>query len=338
MNKKRFAIIAIAFLILAMAIPIQAATKKATMKKGKTLVVNAKIGDTVKLKAKSGLTWKSSKKSVATVKKSGKYGIVTTKKAGTVKITAKKGKTKYTCKLIISGKGTADPVFVDPGQNPVITPTPKPTPTPTPAQSGSPEISYTISDTYVDHYINAINIHQYSAICIIHNNSQYGLYVKKCRFDIEDANGHLVATDYATACPSVVGKYGYLYVSYGELTKCDENAQLYLKCYPTVEILKNPVQRCAVSDVSGKVNTLLNTLNVVGRVNNNSSEVCSVVPVHFIFINASELPIYGECIYVNNIAPGSFVSFSNAILLNRMIQNGTYNGYYVLAQMAQYYQ
>lgn len=78
-----------------------AATQKATLKKGKVATVYVTNGNKVKLSAASGLKWTSSKKQIASVKKSGKYGMVTTKSRGTTIIKAVKGKTKYTCKLVV---------------------------------------------------------------------------------------------------------------------------------------------------------------------------------------------------------------------------------------------
>ena len=74
---------------------VQAATKinkkSATMYVGQTTTL--KISGT-KTKAK----WSSSNKSIATVNSKGK---VTAKKKGNVKITAKVGKKKYTCKVTV---------------------------------------------------------------------------------------------------------------------------------------------------------------------------------------------------------------------------------------------
>ena len=64
------------------------------------------VGKTKKLKVKNKpagvkVTWKSSKKKVATVSKKGK---VKAKKAGKTTITAKVGKKKYKCRVIVRNK------------------------------------------------------------------------------------------------------------------------------------------------------------------------------------------------------------------------------------------
>ena len=84
------------FCFVCMAEPAEAATMKLNTSE-KTIV----IGSTYKLKVqntKKSVTWKSSNPKVATVSKT---GLVTAKKAGKVKITAKVGKKKLTCKVTV---------------------------------------------------------------------------------------------------------------------------------------------------------------------------------------------------------------------------------------------
>ena len=86
---------------------------RVTLTKGKSITL--KVTGTKK-KPK----WSSSKKSVAVVSRSGR---VTAKKAGTAKITAKIGKKKYTCKVIV--KNPAKPA-VKPKPSTPVKPTEKP--------------------------------------------------------------------------------------------------------------------------------------------------------------------------------------------------------------------
>ncbi len=81
------------------------ASKKAKISKSK---LTLKVGQTKKLsvknltrKQKKKVKWSSNKKKVASVNKKGK---VTAKKKGTAKITARVGKKKYTCKVVVKAK------------------------------------------------------------------------------------------------------------------------------------------------------------------------------------------------------------------------------------------
>lgn len=75
---------------------------KKTVKKKKTIkTVTVTAGKTVKLNLKKGkgkTKWTTSNKKIATVNKK---GVVKGIKAGTAKITAKVGKKKYTCKIVV---------------------------------------------------------------------------------------------------------------------------------------------------------------------------------------------------------------------------------------------
>lgn len=93
--KKLLSVLAVLLLIVCMAVPVSAAGK--INKKKATL----KIGQTLQLKVtgtKGKVKWTSSKKSVATVSSKGR---VKAKKKGSVTITAKIGKKKYTCKVTV---------------------------------------------------------------------------------------------------------------------------------------------------------------------------------------------------------------------------------------------
>lgn len=87
--------------------PSRTAGAKTKVKLNKTSVT-LQVGKTVQLKLKGTakkVTWTSSNKKIATVTKKGK---VTAKKAGKATITAKAGKKKYKCKIIVKAKKKTD--------------------------------------------------------------------------------------------------------------------------------------------------------------------------------------------------------------------------------------
>ena len=101
--RKYFSVVLCFFLMLGLAIPMEAdaAKKKPTLNKKKlTLYVGKKA--TLKVKnTKKKVKWSSSKKSVASVSKKGK---VTAKKKGKATITAKVAKKKLKCKVTVKEK------------------------------------------------------------------------------------------------------------------------------------------------------------------------------------------------------------------------------------------
>ena len=102
--KKASALVLTGVLALSLTAPICTTTAQAAkIKLNKTTVYLLK-GKSFKLKitgTKKKVTWKSSKKKVATVSKKGK---VKAKNAGKATITAKVGKKKYKCKVIVETK------------------------------------------------------------------------------------------------------------------------------------------------------------------------------------------------------------------------------------------
>ena len=88
------------FMLMLSTWPAQAASQNV---KVLTLRVGNSYKLTVKKKGKKKVKWKSSKKSVASVSKK---GVVKAKKAGNAKITAKVGKKKYVCKVVVLPKVT----------------------------------------------------------------------------------------------------------------------------------------------------------------------------------------------------------------------------------------
>lgn len=131
-------------LVLILVYTPASAAKKVKLNKVK---VTLRVGKTVTLKLKNNkkkVKWSSSNKKIATVTQKGK---VKAKKAGKATITAKVGKKKYKCKVIVQGKlkdrtstkvtpapiSTSTPPINDkPISTPTSAPTPMPTSTPTP--------------------------------------------------------------------------------------------------------------------------------------------------------------------------------------------------------------
>ena len=102
MKKKLIALIVVSLFCFALFTPITTISAKSKVKLNKTYVTMTKKSS-YKLKLsgkKKKVKWSSSKKSVATVSKKGV--VKAKKKSGTTYITAKVGKKKYKCKVVVT--------------------------------------------------------------------------------------------------------------------------------------------------------------------------------------------------------------------------------------------
>ena len=96
--KKLMAMLMVMLLVVTMAAPATVSAAPVRLNKSSVTVL---VGKTYQLKVKGTkkkAKWSSSNKKVATVNSK---GVITGRKAGTVKVTAKIGKKKYTCKVKI---------------------------------------------------------------------------------------------------------------------------------------------------------------------------------------------------------------------------------------------
>ena len=128
----------------------------------------------------------------------------------------------------------------------------------------------------------------YDAIVPIINTSDHNLYLKDCKFDIEDANGHLLGTDNnVSTCPSVIepGETGYFYNPFSGVDVVNEFTPdlKYLKISPIVKKATGKRVRYDVTDTSMSVDTW-GGRSVIGRVTNNTDKddnMCYINAIYF---------------------------------------------------------
>ena len=307
-------------------------------------------GETIQLKVKGTtqkVKWATTNSRVASVTQN---GLVTALSSGCARVYATITGAIYPCEVVVLNTVTPTPdpdptPTPDPDPTPTPDPDPKPTPdpdptpapepTPTPAPEKSKEVKYTITNTYLAHHVNSIGIHEFTAIATVRNDSDYGLWLKNCVFDVEDLSGHLVGNKrYSESCPDVIapGATGYYFVSYGEIGEGNDNSQYRLKCYPEAELIKKAPQQCKSSDVSCKVNSSLGSINVIGRITNLSTETCDSVHVNILFFDSNESPLYIHRTYLSNLVPNVPMSFSSTIFEPWIVDSGKIKSYGVIAQ------
>lgn len=149
---------------------------------------------------------------------------------------------------------------------------------------------YEVTYTKFVHNTNSIGNEEYTGIVEIKNTGSSYLYLKDCKFDFEDDDGHLLETDkLVLSAPKVIapGEVGYFHKN-GLL---DSNTSLEngINLVPnyTVEICKKGKEgiiEYEVTDLDIKDGDYGMGVNVTGRVINNTSEDTSSIDVLLIAI------------------------------------------------------
>lgn len=162
--------------------------------------------------------------------------------------------------------------------------------------------------------------YKYSAIVEIRNSGKNNLYLKDVKFDIEDADGHLVQTnDYmVSAFPDVIkpNETGYLYTPYEiTLDGVTEIEGLTLVPQFTAVITYATPYEYAVSDVSiidGKYG-----IKATGRVANNTTEDNSYLNVYILYYDVNGKILGIDDTVVTGLDAGKTVSFEADSFIQR---------------------
>ena len=154
---------------------------------------------------------------------------------------------------------------------------------------------------------------KYDAIVPIINTSDHNLYLKDCKFDIEDANGHLLGTDNTVYnCPSVIepGETGYFYNPFSGVDVVSEFTPdlKYLRISPIVKKATGKRVRYDVSDTSLGVDTW-GGRSVIGRVTNNTDKDDSLCYVNAVYFDENGAVIGVVGTNVSDLYVGVPVSF-----------------------------
>lgn len=151
------------------------------------------------------------------------------------------------------------------------------------------------------------------ALVEIENTGADNLYLKDATFDFEDSQGGLWATcsGITSADPDIIapGEKGYFYCNMGSVSgNIDENADYKFKPSLKVEKAKNNIIRFDVTNLSisaGKYNTV----DIIGRVTNNTNDDESLLWVACILYRADGTPI-GACgTTLTGLDAGQTISF-----------------------------
>lgn len=152
------------------------------------------------------------------------------------------------------------------------------------------KVEYEVTRTTFVHNTNSIGREEFTGVVEIKNTGSTYLYLKDCKFDFEDDDGHLLETQkLVLSSPDVVapGEFGYFHCN-GYI---DENTSLEngINLVPnfTIEVCKKgqeAVIEYEVTDLDIKDGDYGMGVNVTGRVINNTSEDTNSLDVLIIAI------------------------------------------------------
>lgn len=207
--------------------------------------------------------------------------------------------------------------------------------TPEPAPESTPEPkAYEVTYTSAKAYTNSIGTTWVQVIAEIENTGTADLYLSAGSYDLEDANGKLIASSSMTSTyPQVIspGEKAYMY----EETTLDNAVDGELTVLPRPDVKKAKVEniRFNVTDVEISDQTY-GGLKAIGRIENTSSETADgMTYVVFILKDANGTPI-GQVftIIMEDLAPGDKIGFeATALSLPDNVTADTVASYDVLA-------
>ncbi|MBO5023605.1 MAG: hypothetical protein J6D11_04790 [Clostridia bacterium] len=165
--------------------------------------------------------------------------------------------------------------------------------------------------------VNSIGTVWIEGIVVVENTGTTNLYLKSGKFDIEDSEGHLVATeDYISVYPTVIapGEKAIYYGSFS-LDNGDVNAEYKIVPNISADKAKVPIERLAVSDFSISEDKY-GYIKAIGRVENTTEEEQSLYTVATIMYDANENVIGVMYTYPDKLAPGAKTSFEMSNMVN----------------------
>lgn len=189
-------------------------------------------------------------------------------------------------------------------------PTPSPSQPPTQADGVSYEITYQNTRVFSEYGSTKAKV-----LIEISNNGTENLYLKSGSYDIEDADGNLIATEsLASIYPTVLapGEKGYLYeTTYLDNYTGDGNVTVLPRFRieeATIENTRYPVSDITISDDS------YGDIKVMGRVENNTNETESSPKIVIVFYDENGTPLgLGLNLQLSGLEPGVKAGFEMSI-------------------------
>lgn len=196
---------------------------------------------------------------------------------------------------------------------------------------------YTVTNGFFEIYTDSIDNKRFYGIVEVKNTGTTDLYLDAISFDVEDDNGHLVATEKTIGnCPDVIspGEVGYLYTSFsGRLPdEMDMSAHYTMSYNLDIKRATKSPTIYKVSDLSSGTGSF-GYPSVTGRVTNDSGSDDSLVYIEVVYYNEKGTPIAVEGTNVTNLKAGTTQSFEiSGITLGSYIDKSEIASYKVFAR------
>ena len=194
---------------------------------------------------------------------------------------------------------------------------------------------YEQTDAHVEFYTNSIGTIELHSFVEIENKGNSGIYLRKCTFDFEDNDGHLLQSEkIISSCPDIVapGEKGYFYYT-GSLNEgvSTENGVNLVPNYK-VEIARGDITEYEVTDTELKEGTF-GSPTVTGRVTNNTDQDDSYCYVNIIFYDSEGKVLALTGTSVTDLTAGSTQSFDcTAFFISDSVTMDDIADYKVLAR------
>ena len=197
-----------------------------------------------------------------------------------------------------------------------------------------PKIEYEITYKNVESWVNSIGTTWVQVIAEIKNTGTVPIYLSSSSYDLEDANGQLIASkQYISTYPDVIksGEKGYMY----DETTLENSVQGNINVIPRINAKKATVSciRYDVSEISIS-DTTYNGPKMIGRITNTTSkDEDGLIYVVGILYNSNEKPIGVLLdIITDDLAAGNRIGFTvTSLCLPNTVNTNTINNYKVYA-------
>lgn len=178
------------------------------------------------------------------------------------------------------------------------------------SEAEEPTDPYEITFSSVKTYKDSIDTVWAQAIVEVENTGSSDLFLESGSCDLEDAEGHLVASKDLSVYPQIIapGEKAYYY---GEIILDNLTEPADLKIIPRPEIKKSTTEHITypVSDISIADNKY-GYLDILGRVENNTETEESMIYVAVTLFNEASEPIgLVFTILTDDLAPGEKIGF-----------------------------
>lgn len=202
-----------------------------------------------------------------------------------------------------------------------------------------PKIEYEITYKNVESWVNSIGTTWVQVIAEIKNTGTVPIYLSSSSYDLEDANGQLIASkQYISTYPDVIksGEKGYMY----DETTLENSVQGNINVIPRINAKKATVSyiRYDVSEISIS-DTTYNGPKMIGRITNTTSkDEDGLIYVVGILYNSNEKPIGVLLdIITDDLAAGNRIGFTaTSLCLPNTVNSNTINSYKIYAYPKQF--